>query len=543
MKKIILLAFVLIVLSTATVVRFVRPVADSLLVHNIESGRVIAQANSTTTVYLDPSTINGTEIGVGNTVTVNLNISDAVNIRGWQAGLIFNATALECTGFFEGEFLLGAAGPQGTDWISATINNTAGLIVAHGCALRGDYKASGSGRLAYLTFEVKASGVSDLHFRDVMVVDFEVNEVPINIIDIYTVVADTTAHTVVTMSNSTGQEIDYGSGFYDHAFSLPAEKISFKVTGPHPGFSNVTIPKTLLNVSTLDEWRIVIDGILLSTEERTVTYNGTHYSLYFTYNAGIHYVQITTRALISSTISITLSSSSIAEGSGTTINGDIDPMRLSVIVTILYRYNVFFEVFRQWTTLATVITDSNSHYSYTWTPEKAGTYEVMGIWEGDDNTFGNVSDVQTLAVLPIHVFEVPWDDEVFHVVIKSNSTVSTFNFNQSLAQISFKVTGQEGTNGFCNITIPKTLMWVDAFDEWDVAINGTSLSTQEITVTFNSTHYSIYFTCRTSTVTIQVISKYVIPEFPTWTSILLTLIVLTVAIAIYKRRRLKTPIH
>ena len=39
-------------------------------------------------------------------------------------------------------------------------------------------------------------------------------------------------------------------------------------------------------------------------------------------------------------------------------------------------------------------------------------------------------------------------------------------------------------------------------------------------------------------------SLYVfIPEFPTWTSMLLLLIVLTVAIAIYKRRLLKTPIH
>jgi len=35
----------------------------------------------------------------------------------------------------------------------------------------------------------------------------------------------------------------------------------------------------------------------------------------------------------------------------------------------------------------------------------------------------------------------------------------------------------------------------------------------------------------------------IIPEFPTWTSMLLILIVLTVAIAIYKRRLRKTPIH
>ena len=35
----------------------------------------------------------------------------------------------------------------------------------------------------------------------------------------------------------------------------------------------------------------------------------------------------------------------------------------------------------------------------------------------------------------------------------------------------------------------------------------------------------------------------IVPEFPTWTQMLLILIVLTVAIAIYKRRLLKTPIH
>ncbi len=35
----------------------------------------------------------------------------------------------------------------------------------------------------------------------------------------------------------------------------------------------------------------------------------------------------------------------------------------------------------------------------------------------------------------------------------------------------------------------------------------------------------------------------IVPEFPTWTSMLLILIMLTVAIAIYKRRLLKTPVH
>jgi len=40
-----------------------------------------------------------------------------------------------------------------------------------------------------------------------------------------------------------------------------------------------------------------------------------------------------------------------------------------------------------------------------------------------------------------------------------------------------------------------------------------------------------------------ILGSEIIPEFPTWTSMLLVLITLTVAIALYKRRLFKTPIH
>jgi len=245
----------------------------------------IAQTNSTTTVYLDPPTLNGTVIG--QEFTVNLMIRDAYQIRSWQAGLTFNATLLNCTGFSEGEFLKNVGS---TLWQAGTINNTAGVITIHTAVLLGlENNATGDGRLAYLTFKVKAPGVSDLHLRDVKVIKGVATEVPINIIDVYTVVLFTTHYTVVTVSNSTGATASYSSGFYDHAFSIPDKEVSFDVTGPHPGFSNVTIPKTLLSVSTLGEWEVIIDDVPVS---RTVTENATHTSIYFTYTAGIHKIQI-----------------------------------------------------------------------------------------------------------------------------------------------------------------------------------------------------------------------------------------------------------
>ena len=247
----------------------------------------ITQMNPTTTVYLDPPTINGTAIA--EEFRVDMNIRDSPNMTGWKAGVTFNATLLQCIGFDEGGFLSSA----GLFLWKKTINNTLGVLTAE-CTLLMGAKTSGDGRLAYATFRVIATGVSDLHLRDVQASDWiDSTEImiPINIIDVYTVVVDATPYTVVTVSNSTGKTAEYGSGFYDHAF-IPGEELRFNVTGPYPGFSNVTVPETLMS-GALDGWNVTIDGTPLSTEERTVTSNDTHYSVYFTYSEGNHAIQIT----------------------------------------------------------------------------------------------------------------------------------------------------------------------------------------------------------------------------------------------------------
>ena len=346
------------------------------------------------TVYFDPPTINGTAIGVNNNVTVNLNISKADEINAWQAGLYFNATALECLEFNEGEFL-----KRGGSTIPypGTIDNTAGVITPYSYFLQGlGNNVTGDGQLAYLRFKVKALGVSDLHLRSVMVF-VSGFEVPSSMIDVYTVVVNATSHTVVTVSNSTSQKSPYISHFYDHSFNQTLQELSFKVSSPYPGFSNVTIPKLLLNVSTLEEWRVIIVGIPIN---RTITENTTHTSIYFTYTVGIHEIHITTRPLISSTVSIALSEYSITSGSNVTISGAIDPVRPNVTVSITYRENATIPgVFSPWTTLDIVTTDSNSNYSYTWTPGAAGTYEFKASWGGDLITEGAESDVLSLTVL------------------------------------------------------------------------------------------------------------------------------------------------
>jgi len=119
----------------------------------------------------------------------------------------------------------------------------------------------------------------------------------------------------------------------------------------------------------------------------------------------------------------------------------------------------------------------------------------------------------------------------YNVQTISNSTISDFQFNGTA--ISFNVSGENGTAGFCRILIPTALMNVT----YTVYVNGTEVSYTLLPFS-NSTHSYLYLTYNHSTQEVVIV-----PEFPTWTSMLLILIVLTVAVAIYKRRLLKTPIH
>lgn len=53
---------------------------------------------------------------------------------------------------------------------------------------------------------------------------------------------------------------------------------------------------------------------------------------------------------------------------------------------------------------------------------------------------------------------IEYEGDFYPVSLFTNSTVSNFSFNQSTIEISFNVTGQDGTIGFCNITLPYPLV-------------------------------------------------------------------------------------
>jgi len=169
------------------------------------------------------------------------------------------------------------------------------------------------------------------------------------------------------------------------------------------------------------------------------------------------------------------------------------------------------------TTVFTAInipTSPNANHQYTidWVTLSQGEEGVTVKVDSDgDSIFEHVftsdselTQSEFLAQITHYTFSIVWGTETFIVSVESNSTVSNFTFNQPDKEISFNVTGLAGTVGFCNVTIPKALLYGDP---WTVLIDGTPVPT---TITENATHTSLYFKYTHSTHKIQIIGTWVI---------------------------------
>ena len=135
----------------------------------------------------------------------------------------------------------------------------------------------------------------------------------------------------------------------------------------------------------------------------------------------------------------------------------------------------------------------------------------LGRWEGPYKVqFTMIEGYTQVKAVPIE-----FEGTTYNLSIFSNSEISELKFIQESKLITFNALGVEGTEGFCNITIPKVLL----AGPWKVYVDGEEKPFIEVE---NSTHSSIYFTYKHSTRNIQIIGTYVIPEY---TSTAITLII------------------
>jgi parallel beta-helix repeat protein len=158
--------------------------------------------------------------------------------------------------------------------------------------------------------------------------------------------------------------------------------------------------------------------------------------------------------------------------------------------------------------------------------------EIDGSGIGDTPYVINEANVDGYPLMaPIESFDAGvWEWGSYFVDVASNSTVSEFSFNPDEgALLRFNVEGETGTTGFCRVTIPKDLL--DTEGNWNVLVDGATVTP---TVNEDGSNTYLYFTYNHSTKTVEIIGTTAIPEFPSWTPMLIMLVAV-IAVAVFYR--------
>ena len=126
-----------------------------------------AVGQPTTVVSIQPA--NNAGLTLGEAFSVNLTVSNVVDLAGWQLTLYYQSTVINVTGFQEGDFLL--TGGEQTIFqevdFQPNYNATTGLITLGDVRITPPQPGvNGSGTLATISFTVIGSGGSVLHLDD-----------------------------------------------------------------------------------------------------------------------------------------------------------------------------------------------------------------------------------------------------------------------------------------------------------------------------------------------------------------------------------------
>jgi hypothetical protein len=252
----------------------------------------IAEGQQSARIFADPPVVQST--GAGQNFTVNINVSDVEGLFGWQTGITFDPKVLQCTGFYEGEFLRRPGGPTVFVKDYLDMNNTLGIVYYRGCSLLGPMSGvNGSGQLAYATFSSVGIGVSDVHLTDIELVNETSEDIPFEAVESFTVPVNGTNYGVEIANNLTGVTAPDNppvSGVFNATFSAQNKTIRFDALATEDWFCQVSVPKQLLKSAALSDWTVKVDG---APVYYNVTENATYTALYFGRDKGNHNVEIT----------------------------------------------------------------------------------------------------------------------------------------------------------------------------------------------------------------------------------------------------------
>jgi hypothetical protein len=146
-------------------------------------------------------------------------------------------------------------------------------------------------------------------------------------------------------------------------------------------------------------------------------------------------LQFSCQSTVSSTIRVNIKGNLTANGIG--LPGE----------PVLFSYSINNAI--SWNDLTTINTDSAGGFTVQWAPSITGNYIVRAMWAGNPQ-YPAVNNTVNFAITP--------DDSGSNFAINSNSTLSTLSFDSAAKQLSISVSGPEGTTGYLEVYIPKSLM-------------------------------------------------------------------------------------
>jgi PKD repeat protein len=213
---------------------------------------------------------------------------------------------------------------------------------------------------------------------------------------------------------------------------------------------------------------------------------------------------------ILSTIDLTVTPSTIQYGQTVTINGTVTPAKAGLNVTIKWNS----------TTIITRLTNAEGFFTYTWTPPKAGTYQITATWAGDITTEPAQSEVASLTVqkltMTLTLDALPSTVKVGESVT-INGTLSPLAIGANV-NITIRINGtilatvQTDTNGkYIYTWNPDTAGTFEVKVEWAGNANSLAASnTKTVTVEAQPTDIILYAIIAAVVIIIIIVAVYLL---------------------------------
>lgn len=457
---------------------------------NVETGN--AQG---TKLSLNPPETKNSGLSVGSIFTVDLVITEAVNLYGWQVNMTFNPAVLNATLVLEGPFLKDDWSFN-TVWPDPVVDNTVGWVFAS-CSIAPPYPDDGAyydGTLASITFMVRADGkgtllefVPDSTLLNtvisgvvVPITDFTTengsfdnrpvgqNTAPVAILEVDALDANKRGEVVFDASSSNDPDAwlvsyhwDYGDGTTEIYVREPMGIGNFTTKAVHVFRQNGTFTVTMTVKDNDNETDV-------ATTQATVLFDLA------VLNVESPYILVMPGVPVA--VDVTVAN-----------NGDFYE---AFNVTAYYNDTL---IERRLIAGMAPKTPQTLTYNWNTTGLELGEYTLKAnvtILKEETNTTNNeyVDGSVTLASSNIVTFPLLVGGVTFHVMTNSTSIISKLSFNPPEKKLSFKTTGPEGADVYCNITIPTKLLG----GNYTVLLNN-SLVVPDPQESANGTHTFLYF--------------------------------------------------